>query len=102
MTAPGHGGRAGGLDARTAAANVTDIRTRLGGSPPPSSRAAALPERPVLRPWMRLQVEQARQCVMDLDGRTAGADLPRAMFLLGELAGHAQQLLDVLDSVVTP
>ncbi len=60
------------------------------------------PDRPVLRPWKRLDVEQARQFLAELDSRTAGADLPRAMWLLGELAGHARQLLDVLDSVVTP
>jgi hypothetical protein len=65
------------------------------------SPGAAEP-RPSLRPWKRLDVEQARQFLVELDGRTAGADLPRAMWLLGELAGHARQLLDVLDSVVTP
>ncbi len=58
--------------------------------------------KPVLPPWKRLDVEQARQLLDGLPDRTAGAELPAAMFLLGELAGHARQLLEVLDSVVTP
>lgn len=53
------------------------------------------PSRVPLRPAVRLQVEQARQCVMELDGRTAGADLPRAMYLLGVVEHHARTLLDV-------
>ena len=74
--------------------NVTDLTTRRGIQPPPA--------KPVLRPLARLDVEQARQFLMELPGRTAGADLPAAMFLLGRLTEHAQALLDVLDATVTP
>ena len=59
----------------------------------------APPAKPVLRPLARLDVEQARQFLMELPARTAGADLPAAMFLLGRLAEHGQALLDVLDAV---
>jgi hypothetical protein len=59
------------------------------------------PAKPVLRPLARLDVEQARQFLMELDGLTRGADLSVAMFLLGRLAEHAQALLDVLDATVT-
>ena len=48
-----------------------------------------------------MEIEQARQLVMELPDRTAGADLPRAMYLLGLLGGHAQTLLDLLDTVTT-
>ena len=58
------------------------------------------PGKPVLRPLARLDVEQAREFLMGLDARTAGADLPTTAFLLGRLAEHAQALLDVLDAVV--
>ena len=54
--------------------------------------------KPILPPLARLDVEQAREFVMKLDERTAGADLPAAMFLLGRLAEHAQALLDVIDA----
>lgn len=74
--------------------------TRGGrGNPPPPAPPDG---KPVLRTWKRLDVEQARQFLAELDGRTRAADLQEAMFLLGRLAGHAQALLDVLDSVVTP
>jgi hypothetical protein len=69
--------------------------TRPGrGNPPP-------PAKPVLRPLARLDVEQARCFLMELDDRTAGAG---PMYLLGRLAEHAQALLDVVDAVtaVTP
>jgi hypothetical protein len=56
--------------------------------------------KPVLRPWSRLQVEQARQFVMELDVATAGVNPLGAMFLLGRMTEHCQELLDVLDSVV--
>jgi hypothetical protein len=67
----------------------------------PGDRVAAH-AKPQLRPWTRLDVEQARQFLMELPGRCAEADLPAAMFLLGQLESHAHKLLDVLDTVVTP
>ena len=57
------------------------------------------PSRVPLRQLARLDVEQARRFLMELDGRTAGADVPRLAYLLGALEGHAQSLLDVLDAV---
>lgn len=57
------------------------------------------PARPVLRPWTRLQTEQARQFVMELDVATAGRDPLKAMFLLGRMTEHCQSLLDVIDVV---
>ncbi|HEY5357145.1 MAG TPA: hypothetical protein VIJ82_05555 [Streptosporangiaceae bacterium] len=61
----------------------------------------AAPPKPQLQPLARLDVEQARQFLDGLDVRTAGADIPEAMFLLGRLAEHAQALLDVIDATVT-
>jgi hypothetical protein len=61
----------------------------------------ARPAKPALRPWTRLQVEQARQFVIELDAATAGRDPLRAMFLLGRMTEHCQALLDVLDAAVT-
>jgi hypothetical protein len=60
------------------------------------------PAKPVLRPWTRLQVEQARQFVMELDVTAAGCDPLKAMFLLGRMTENCQRLLDVVDSVVQP
>lgn len=63
--------------------------------------AAAAPRgKPQLAPLARLDVEQARQFLMELPGQTAAADLTKAMFLLGGLRYHAQSLLDVLDATV--
>jgi hypothetical protein len=56
---------------------------------------AARVAKPVLRPLARLDVEQARQFVTELDVATAGTDPLRAMFLLGRCVEHAQSLLDV-------
>jgi hypothetical protein len=66
----------------------------------PADRQA--PPKPQLRPWTRLDVEQARKFLTELPARVADADLPAAMFLLGQLESHAAKLLDVLDTVVTP
>jgi hypothetical protein len=68
----------------------------------PDAAKAPPADRPVLRPLARLDVEQARQFLTDLDRRTRAADLPEAMFLLGRLAEHAQSLLDVIDAMVAP
>lgn len=56
--------------------------------------------RPVLPPLARLDVEQARWFLMELDGRVDGIGLSRAMYLLGMAQGHLESLLDVLDATV--
>lgn len=66
----------------------------------PGERPSCSP-RVRLKPLTRLDVEQARKFLMELPGRTDGADLPRAMYLLGLLGGHAQNLLDALDAITT-
>ncbi|HEY5360322.1 MAG TPA: hypothetical protein VIJ82_21990 [Streptosporangiaceae bacterium] len=68
----------------------------------PGGAAQAPPAKPQLQPLARLDVEQARQFLADLGYRTAGADIPEAMFLLGRLAEQAMALLDVIDATVTP
>ncbi len=55
-----------------------------------------------LRPLARLDVERARQFLTELDGRAAGTDLPRAMYLVGQAQGHLESLLDIIDATVTP
>jgi hypothetical protein len=70
-------------------------------SVPASAPAAPSAAKPVLRPLARLDVEQARQFVTELDVNTAGCDPLRAMFLLGRCVEHAQALLDVIDAAVT-
>jgi hypothetical protein len=69
-----------------------DVRQLRPGAP-------VLPARVRLRKFARLDVEQARQFVMELDGRMQGADLPRLAYLVGLLAAHAQNLMDVIDAV---
>jgi hypothetical protein len=73
--------------------------TYLGPQGPVDSPLAVPTSRVRLRPATRLSVEQARAALMELPDQTAGADLSRAMYLLGLLAGHAQSLLDVIDTV---
>jgi hypothetical protein len=60
------------------------------------------PGRPRLRPRARLDVERARGFLTELDGRTVGTDLPRAMYLVGQAQGHLEALLDVIDVAVAP
>lgn len=70
---------------------------------PGRQHASAAPQPgPVLQRNARLTVEQARCFLMQLDGKTKGAGLPDAMFLLGRLAEHAWKLLEVVDSVCEP
>jgi len=70
-----------------------------------STSTAAGPPRPALTggtgltPLARLEVEQARRYIETLQDRTRSADLPDAMFVLGELSRHAQLLLDVTDAL---
>jgi hypothetical protein len=71
------------------------LHTITAPPPPPA------PGKPRLRPLARLDVEQARLFVMELDTATAGCDPLRAMFLLGRCVEHAQALLDVIDAAVT-
>lgn len=58
------------------------------------------PRKPSLRPLARLDVEQARKFLIELDTTAASTSPLLAMFLLGRCAEHAQALLDVLDAVV--
>lgn len=86
------------------------LPVRPGRHAAPSAEAASSPAeavsgaaagKPRLAAHARLDVEQARQFLMGLDGRTAAPDGPAPMFLLGRLAEHAQALLDVIDAAVT-
>lgn len=63
---------------------------------------AGRPNKPVLRPLARLDVEQARKFLMELDAAVTSSRPLLAMFLLGRCAEHAQALLDVIDATVTP
>ena len=63
---------------------------------PPAGRG-----QPRLRPLARLDVERARQFLIELDARAAGTDLPRAMYLVGQAQGHLESLLDIIDATVT-
>jgi hypothetical protein len=72
------------------------LRSAQPGDPPAS------PGGPRLRPLARLDVERARQFLAELDGRAAGTDLPRAMYLVGQAQGHLESLLDVIDAALTP
>ena len=76
--------------------HIRRLRTAQPGDPPVS------PGRPRLRPLARLDVERARQFLTELDGRTAGTDPPRAMYLVGQSQGHLESLLDVIDATVAP
>jgi hypothetical protein len=60
------------------------------------------PAKPKLRPTARLDVEQARRFVMELDSAAASVTPLLAMFLLGRCAEHLLSVLDVLDATVTP
>jgi hypothetical protein len=70
------------------------VRELRPGQVPPASSS-----RVRLRKLARLDVEQAREFLLELDGRIAGADLPRLAYLVGVLEGHAQNLMDVIDAV---
>jgi len=50
----------------------------------------------VLRPLALLDVAQADKFLLELDDRTQGADLAKAMYLLGLAEGHVQNLSDIL------
>jgi hypothetical protein len=57
--------------------------------------------RPVLRPLARLDVDQARKFLIELDAAAAASRPLLATLLLGRCAEHAQALLDVIDTAVT-
>lgn len=86
-------------------ATVTELRP--GGRLVSAETGAILPDGPPspaparvrLRPVVRLDVEQARKFLMELDGRMHDADASRLAYLIGLLEGHAQSLLDVIDTV---
>jgi len=65
----------------------------------PTAPVTAAPPRPRLHPKARLDVEQAREFLGKLSRRTRGADQAQALLLLGQLSGHAQALIDVIDAV---
>ena len=57
------------------------------------------PAKPVLHVLARLDIEQARKFLMELDTAAATGSPLLAMFLLGRCAEHAQALLDVVDAI---
>ena len=74
-------------------ANVTELRPGLATPPP-----VPLPRVP-LGALRRLDVEQAREFLMSLDGRMADPSPARLAYLIGLAEGHAQTLLDVIDAI---
>jgi hypothetical protein len=87
---------------------VSGTVTRLPGadrmSRPPSPHVVADPRtsRVQVQPWVRMEIEAARCFLMELATEPASANLPRMAYLLGRLEGHAQTLLDVLDTLTEP
>jgi hypothetical protein len=73
---------------------IPRLRLAEPGDPP------IAPAHPALRPLARLDVEQARKFLMELDAVAASTSPLLAMFLLGRCAEHAQALLDVIDAAV--
>ena len=56
--------------------------------------------KPVLTTGAQLDVAQADEFTAQLDKRAEGADLARAMFLLGLAEGHLQNLSDILHATI--
>ena len=69
---------------------------RQTGAPAPAAVG-----RPVLQVLARLDVEQARKFLIELDAAAASTSPLLARFLLGRCAEHAQALLDVIDAAMT-
>lgn len=65
---------------------VTDLRPK---SPGPVK----------LQPGAGLAVAQAAAFAGDLDSRIRGADLPRAMYLLGQAENHLARLIEIVLAV---
>lgn len=87
-------------------ATVTELRpggrlvsAETGAILPDGPPSPVLPARVRLRPLARLDVEQARQFVMELDGRMRDADASRLAYLIGLAEGHLQSALDVIDAI---
>jgi hypothetical protein len=59
----------------------------------------ALPARVELRPAARLDVEETRRFLMELDDRMCAASPARVAYLMGLLEGHARNLLDLIDTI---
>jgi hypothetical protein len=77
--------------------DVRELRPGLATPPPVPANPSP---RVLLAPGRRLDVEQAREFLMALDGRMAADPSPaRLAYLIGRLEGHAASLLDVLDAV---
>jgi hypothetical protein len=58
-----------------------------------------------LQPGAELGVDQAAAFLLELDSRTQGADLPRAMYLLGLAEGHLADMVQIaraLTGATTP
>jgi hypothetical protein len=87
------------------AGNVVELRpgARLvdtgTGAVLPDTRSPATPARVRLRPIARLDVEQARAFIYELDGRMRDADPARLAYLIGLAEGHCMSLLDVVDAI---
>lgn len=79
---------------------LADVTSLVAATPAPAFTDAP-PGKRVLVPLARLDVEQAREFLMDLDAAAAAASPLLAMFLLGRCAEHAQRLLDVCDAAVS-
>jgi hypothetical protein len=73
---------------------------RLAVSELTATVAKLVTDKPTLRPLARLDVEQARKFLLELDTAAASTSPLLAMFLLGRCAEHAQALLDVIDAAV--
>jgi hypothetical protein len=74
--------------------NVSELRP--GRYVPPSPPSARVP----LSAGRRLDVEAARQFLTELDARMGDdPSAARVAYVIGRLEGHAQSLLDVLDSI---
>jgi hypothetical protein len=66
---------------------------------PDARKAAPGSARVKLRLLARLDVEQAREFLTGLDGRIADANASQLAYLLGCIEGHAQSLLDIIDTI---
>jgi hypothetical protein len=54
-----------------------------------------------LQPAAELDYEQAAAFLLELDSRTQGADLGRAMYLLGECQGHLADMVQLARALLT-
>lgn len=74
---------------------MTPKLTALPGGGPP-----VLPEaRSPLRPSAALDLDQAELFLLELDQRADGANLGRAMYLLGLAEGHLSNMIELVRAV---